>query len=134
MIVCDGLKGLPDSVAAVWPVMIVQACIVHLMRNAFKYASPKDSGCHLSGPEAGLPGCDRRGRRPVPRIQRGVGQKCPAIVRLWENARAESVPFLQFDREIRWIVCTLNAIHSVNARIRKPAQSPRPLPQRASRP
>ncbi|WP_436842227.1 transposase [Streptomyces virginiae] len=29
------------------------------------------------------------------------------------------VPFLQFDTEIRRIVCTTNAIESVNARIRK---------------
>ncbi|EST37142.1 hypothetical protein N566_14600 [Streptomycetaceae bacterium MP113-05] len=49
----------------------------------------------------------------------GEGAKYPAIVRLWENAWAEFVPFLQFDVEIRRIVCTTNAIESVNARIRK---------------
>lgn len=47
------------------------------------------------------------------------GTKYPAIIRLWENAWAEFVPFLGFDREIRRIVCTTNAIESVNARIRK---------------
>ncbi|MGW9032171.1 transposase, partial [Streptomyces sp. NPDC055722] len=47
------------------------------------------------------------------------GTKYPAIVRLWENAWAEFVPFLQFDTEIRRVVCTTNAIESVNARIRK---------------
>ena len=40
-------------------------------------------------------------------------------MRLWENAWPEFVPFLQFDKEIRRIVCTTNAIESVNARIRK---------------
>lgn len=50
---------------------------------------------------------------------RNRGQKYPAIVRLWENAWAEFVPFLQFDAEIRRIVCTTNAIESVNARIRR---------------
>ncbi|SDB80400.1 Transposase, Mutator family [Raineyella antarctica] len=29
MLVCDGLKGLPESVANVWPATIVQTCIVH---------------------------------------------------------------------------------------------------------
>ncbi len=38
------------------------------------------------------------------------GQKYPAIVRLWENAWAEFVPFLQFDAETRWNVCTANAV------------------------
>jgi transposase-like protein len=44
-------------------------------------------------------------------------------VRLWENAWAEFVPFLQFDTEIRRVVCTTNAIESVNARIRKAVRS-----------
>jgi len=42
MLVCDGLKGLPDSVRAVWPDTVVQTCVVHLMRNSFRYASRKD--------------------------------------------------------------------------------------------
>jgi transposase-like protein len=33
-LVCDGLKGLPDSVNAVWPATIVQTCLVHLIRNS----------------------------------------------------------------------------------------------------
>ncbi|TWG02980.1 mutator family transposase [Streptomyces brevispora] len=47
------------------------------------------------------------------------GRKYPAIVRLWENAWEEFTPFLRFDTEIRRIVCTTNAIESVNARIRR---------------
>jgi hypothetical protein len=29
MVVCDGLKGLPDAIAQVWPQAITQTCIVH---------------------------------------------------------------------------------------------------------
>lgn len=43
----------------------------------------------------------------------------PAIVNLGENAWEEFTPFLRFDTEIRWIVCTTNAIESVDARIRR---------------
>ena len=42
MLVCDGLKGLPDAVATVWPRTIVQTCVVHLLRNSFKYAARQD--------------------------------------------------------------------------------------------
>jgi len=42
LLVCDGLKGLPDAVSAVWEKTIVQTCIVHLLRNSFKYASKRD--------------------------------------------------------------------------------------------
>jgi transposase-like protein len=29
IVVCDGLKGLPEAIATVWPQTIVQTCIVH---------------------------------------------------------------------------------------------------------
>ncbi|MFV2122941.1 transposase [Micromonospora sp. LOL_013] len=40
-------------------------------------------------------------------------------MQLWENAWAEFVPFLAFDVEIRKVICSTNAIESVNIRIRK---------------
>src|ERR1700739_2887146 len=39
MVVCDGLKGLPAAIETVWPQAITQTCIVHLLRNSFRYAS-----------------------------------------------------------------------------------------------
>ncbi len=47
------------------------------------------------------------------------GGKYPAIVKLWEAAWAEFASLLRFDVEIRKIICTTNAIESINARIRK---------------
>jgi len=44
ILVCDGLKGLPDSVSATWPLTTGQTCLLHLIRNTFRYASRKDSG------------------------------------------------------------------------------------------
>src|SRR5271163_533300 len=41
-VVCDGLKGLPDVVASVWPQTIVQTCIVHLIRNTFRLTSKQN--------------------------------------------------------------------------------------------
>jgi transposase-like protein len=46
-------------------------------------------------------------------------KRYPAIIRLWTNAWAEFVPFLAFDTEIRSVICTTNAIESINARIRR---------------
>jgi len=41
-LVCDGLKGLPEVVVNVWPLTIVQTCIIHLIRNTFRLTSRKD--------------------------------------------------------------------------------------------
>ncbi|WP_435280101.1 transposase [Streptomyces sp. 1222.5] len=54
-------------------------------------------------------------------------------MRLWESAWAEFVPFLQFDAEIRRIVCTTNAIESVNARIRRAVRARATSPRRTRR-
>ena len=40
-VVCDGLKGLPDSVNTAFPRALVQTCIIHLIGNTFRYASRK---------------------------------------------------------------------------------------------
>ncbi|MDH6127366.1 transposase-like protein [Kitasatospora sp. GP82] len=65
-------------------------------------------------------------------FQEEWGVKYPAIVRLWENAWAEFLPFLQFDTEIRRVVCTTNAIESVNARIRKAVRARGHFPNEAA--
>nr|WSW49191.1 IS256 family transposase [Streptomyces sp. NBC_01001] len=120
MVVCDGLKGLPDAIAAVWPQTITQTCVVHLLRASFRYAARQDWDkiSKALKPVYTAPTEDAATERFL-EFQEEWGQKYPAIVRLWENAWAEFVPFLQFDTEIRRIVCTTNAIESVNARIRK---------------
>ncbi|WP_456081600.1 IS256 family transposase [Microlunatus elymi] len=120
MLVCDGLTGLPDAVSAVWDKTIVQTCIVHLLRNSFKYASKKDWGSvakdlkpvYTAASEAEA--LDR-----FADFSSKWEKRYPAIIRLWTNAWAEFVPFLQFDREIRTVICTTNAIESINARLRR---------------
>jgi hypothetical protein len=41
IVVCDGLKGLSDAITAVWDRAVVQTCVIHLLRNTFRYASRK---------------------------------------------------------------------------------------------
>jgi transposase-like protein len=120
MLVCDGLKHLPEAVNAVWPDTIVQTCIVHLMRNTYRYAARQDWEAITRDlkPVYQAATLEQAEERFL-EFQETWGAKYPAVIRLWSNAWAEFVPFLQFDREIRRIVCTTNAIESVNARIRK---------------
>jgi putative transposase len=40
------------------------------------------------------------------------------VIRVWDNARAEFIPFLDYDVEIRTVICSTNAIESLNARYR----------------
>ncbi|MGW4651905.1 IS256 family transposase [Kitasatospora sp. NPDC004289] len=124
MVVCDGLKGLPDAIAAVWPQAVTQTCVVHLIRASFRYVARQDWDkiSKALKPVYTAPTEDAALERFV-EFTEAWGRKYPAIVRLWENAWAEFVPFLSFDIEVRRVICTTNAIESVNARIRKAVRS-----------
>jgi transposase-like protein len=120
MVVCDGLTGLPDAIATVWPQAITQTCIVHLLRNSFRYAGRQhwDAIARALKPVY-TAATESAAMERFLEFCEAWGARYPAIVRLWENAWAEFVPFLSFDTEIRRVVCSTNAIESVNARIRR---------------
>ena len=120
MLVCDGLKGLPEAVETVWPRTIVQTCVVHLLRNSFRYAARQDWDkiAKALKPVYTAPSADAAEERFL-EFQEAWGRKYPAIIKLWSDAWAEFVPFLSYDVEIRKVICSTNAIESVNARIRK---------------
>jgi putative transposase len=120
MVVCDGLKGLPDAVNSVWEKTIVQTCIVHLLRNSFKYASKRDWAEVAKDLKPVYTAPSETAALDAFAEFSGKWEKrYPAIIRLWENAWAEFTPFLQFDNEIRTVICTTNAIESINARLRR---------------
>jgi len=95
-------------------------CIVHLLRNSFKYASRKDWAAIAKDLKPVYTAATEQGA--LDRFAEFAATweaKYPAIIRLWTNAWAEMVPFLAFDTEIRAIICTTNAIESLNARFRR---------------
>lgn len=120
IVVCDGLKGLPESITTTWSLAQVQACILHLVRNTFRYASRKDweplardlKPVYTAANEAAA----------AARLDEFLdtwGDRYPAITRLWRGAWSEFIPFLDYDTEIRRVICSTNAIESLNARYRR---------------
>nr|WP_238351308.1 IS256 family transposase [Kribbella shirazensis] len=119
-VVCDGLKGLPEVVANVWPPAIVQTCIIHLIRNTIRLASRKywpeisrDLKPIYTAVNAGA------ARAAFDDLAEKWGHRYPAVIRLWDNAWEEFIPFLDYDVEIRRVLCSTNAIESLNARYRR---------------
>jgi putative transposase len=119
-VVCDGLKGLPEVVGNVWPQAIVQTCVIHLIRNTFRLASRKDWDALKRGIKPIYTAVNAEAARAALDDLAGEwGQRYPAIIRLWNNAWEEFVPFLDYDVEIRQVLCSTNAIESLNARYRR---------------
>ena len=119
-IVCDGLKGLPDSVNAVFPQAIVQACVIHLVRATLRYASrkywdhlAKDLRAIYTAPT------EQAAWAAFEELEEKWGKPYPAIPKLWRAAWPEFIPFLAYDVEIRRVLFSTNAIESLHARYRR---------------
>ncbi|WP_353509462.1 IS256 family transposase [Intrasporangium sp.] len=119
-VVCDGLKGLPDAVTAVFPRAIVQACVIHLIRATLRYGSRKywdqlarDLRAIYTAPNA------EAAWAAFEELEEKWGKPYPAIPKLWRAAWEEFTPFLAYDVEIRRVLFSTNAIESLNARYRR---------------
>jgi putative transposase len=120
MVVCDGLKGFPDAIAAVWPAAVTQTCIVHLLRNSFRYASKRDWAAVARDLKPIYTAASEAAALDAFAEFSGTWEtRYPAIIKLWESAWAEFTPFLAFDTQIRTLITTTNAIESLNARFRR---------------
>jgi putative transposase len=118
--VCDGLRGLTEAITTVWERAVVQTCVIHLIRNTFRYASRKywDQMARDLRPVYTAP-TEAAAKERFTEFAATWGQQYPAIVRLWDNAWAEFVPFLDYDVEIRRVICSTNAVESINSRYRR---------------
>ena len=98
----------------------MQTCVLHLIRNSFRYASKADWAelaedlrpVYSAPTEAGA-------RAALEQVEATWGERYPAIIRLWRNAWAEFVPFLSYSPEIRRVIYSTNAIESMHARFRR---------------
>ena len=119
-VVCAEVADATAAIEAVWPQAITQACIVHLLRNSFRYASKRDWSAIAKDlkPIYTAPS-EAAALEAFLAFTEKWEKRYPAIIKLWENAWSEFVPFLSFDKEIRTVICSTNAIETINARIRR---------------
>jgi putative transposase len=121
IVCCDGLSGLPDAIASIWPQAIVQTCVVHLIRNCMRYASWKDRQAIAGAlrPIYTAPTVEAAEQALAEFAGSELGRRCPAVLDVWRRAWTEFVPFLDLPPEIRRVVYTTNAIESINYQLRK---------------
>ncbi len=105
--VCDGLKGLSEVVTNVWPRTVVQTCVIHLIRNTFRLTSrrywnelKRDIKPIYTAVNA------TAARAAFDDLAEKWAARYPAVIRLWDNAWAEFIPFLDYDLEIRKVTCS----------------------------
>ncbi len=126
---CDGLKGFPDAIEAVYPHTRVQLCIVHQMRNSLRYVGWKErkavaadlrtiySSATLEGAEEALDAFAAK-----------WDEQFPTISPSWRNNWERLIVIFDFPPEIRKVIYTTNAIESLNASLRKITKTRRIFP------
>jgi transposase-like protein len=121
MAVTDGLKGMSEALAAVYPATTLQTCIVHLLRNSLEFANWKQRKPLAMALRAiyTAPSADAA-MAALDEFERGAwGTRFPTVVASWRRAWDHVIPFFAFAPEIRRVVYTTNALESLNARVRK---------------
>ncbi|MBZ0071414.1 IS256 family transposase [Alicycliphilus denitrificans] len=119
--VTDGLKGMPEALAAVYPATTLQTCIVHLIRNSLDYASWKDRKLLAAAIRPIYTATSAEAAQvELEAFEQGPwGTKFPTVVAAWRRAWDRVIPFFAFPPSIRRVIYTTNAIESINARLRK---------------
>ncbi|MGI5133769.1 MULTISPECIES: IS256 family transposase [unclassified Streptomyces] len=121
IVACDGLKGLPDAVTATWPKATVQTCVIHLIRASLRLTSSRDHPKLVPALKAIYTApTEQAAEQALQEFSASeLGQRYPAVVRTWQAAWSEFIPYLAFPPEIRKVVYSTNLIESINARLRK---------------
>jgi len=119
--VTDGLKGMSEALAAVFPATTLQTCIVHLIRHSLDFANWKERKPLAAALRAiyTAPSAESAGAA-LDAFERGPwGARFPTVVASWRRAWSHVIPFFAFPPEIRRVIYTTNALESVHARLRK---------------
>lgn len=116
----DGLKGLPEAVAATFPLATFQTCIVHMVRHSLNYVPYTDKKA-VAADLKKIYQADTVALAEVALddFELMWGDKYSSIVKSWRHNWERTIPFLSFPKEIRKVIYTTNIIESLNRTLRK---------------
>ena len=115
-----------------WPQTTVQTCIIHLIRNTFRLASKRDWDALKRDVKPIYTAVNAAAARAaLDELTENWGSRYGAIIRLWENAWEEFIPFLDYDIEIRTVHLLDQRDRVAERPLPAGGQSQRPFPDRA---
>jgi putative transposase len=117
---CDGLKGFPEAVEAVFPKTVVQTCIVHMIRNSARFVSWTQRK-QLCGDLRRVYTAETEDAALAALVEAEAkwNKSHPMAIASWRRNWERVRPFFAFPMELRRIIYTTNAIESLNYQLRK---------------
>lgn len=117
---CDGLKGLPQAVSAVYPRTTVQSCVVHQIRYSLSFASWRDRKQLAAALRAVYAApTEAAALEALDHVATQWGKRYPMIHESWRRNWETLRPYFELPLELRRIMYTTNQIESLNACIRR---------------
>lgn len=115
----DGVAGLEEGVRSIFPEVVVQRCIVHLIRNSIKYIPSKDYQAYTAQLKRvyGAPSL-KAAEAEFERFKQAWSQY-PGAIDVWVRNWAHVEQLFNYGSAVRKIMYTTNAIESVNSSFRK---------------
>lgn len=130
LIACvDGLTGLDEALVAAFPDVMVQTCIVHMVRNSTKFVSFKERKELCADLKTIYRALDEKeALENLEDFCLKWDKKYSMIGKSWRQHWDKIIPMFLFPEEIRRTIYTTNAIESMNMTLRKASRNHRIFP------
>lgn len=116
----DGLTGLKEAIQTAYPNSEIQRCIVHQLRNSFKYVNYKDLRQFANDfKEVYKAVNEEMGYQKLLELDEKWGKKYPYAIKSWDMNWDVLSTFFKYPSEIRSIMYTTNIIEGVHRQFRK---------------
>jgi len=115
----DGVSGLESGAKAIFKDVIVQRCMVHLIRNSVKYIPSKDYKAFTSQLKKvyGAPSV-KAARAEFEKLKQ-VWSAYPGAIDVWERNFSHVEQLYDYGSAVRKIMYTTNAVESIHSSFRK---------------
>lgn len=116
----DRLPSFKEAIQEVYPQSEIQRCVIHILRNSFKYVNYNDLKKFSSDFKASYNAPNKTAAlSELENIKEKCRKKYPYAIISWENNWEDVSSFFQFSNNIRHIMYTTNIIDGLNHQYRK---------------
>ena len=115
----DGVSGLEEGAKAIFPKVVVQRCIVHLIRNSIKYVPSKDYKKFTQSLKRVYGATNIKTAKTAFETFQKEWAQYPGAIDVWKRNFIHVEQLFNYGSDVRKIMYTTNAIESVNSSFRK---------------
>ena len=115
----DGVSGLEEGSKSIFPNVVVQRCIVHLIRNSLKYVPSKDYKTFTASLKKVYGSSSFKAYRSEYEKFKSTWSQYPGALDVWERNIIHVEQLYDYSSDIRRIMYTTNPIESVHSSFRK---------------